>query len=310
MFEPKFEPKPKPAESEFAQPERARMESGASPEPKQRRMMEIALSLLLVALGLVLYHDRDFWFPESPDSQEADAGQMATAPGQMSTEKIDGKMLAAGSSSPRSQPPKYARNGIPLGSHANNLTAAAPPASATGQTAAANPGSPDSGSSESGFAVSTQRTVLPPLEVEVVAGDVHRTVRPGSNSVHVELQAEPPTVAGSGTNDPENTAAEVTRGASEQVAMSTDTSAAVTSSVKPAYPLLARQMRVQGSVILQALIGKDGAIQDLHVVSGPPILAAAAQEAVRQWHFKPHYQGAESVETLAKITVNFTISTN
>jgi protein TonB len=69
-------------------------------------------------------------------------------------------------------------------------------------------------------------------------------------------------------------------------------------------------MKVQGSVILQALIGRDGLIQDLQVVSGPPILATAAQEAVKQWHFKPHYQGAAPVETQAKITVNFTISTN
>jgi protein TonB len=92
--------------------------------------------------------------------------------------------------------------------------------------------------------------------------------------------------------------------------MSADGSAVVSHSVQPGYPLLARQMRVQGSVILQALIGRDGLIQGLRVVSGPPILANAAEEAVKQWHFKPHYQGAEAVETQAKITVNFTISTN
>jgi protein TonB len=80
--------------------------------------------------------------------------------------------------------------------------------------------------------------------------------------------------------------------------------------VKPSYPLLARQMKVQGSVILQALIGKDGIIQNLRVVSGPRILASAAEDAVRQWHFKPHLEGREAVETQAKITVNFTISTN
>jgi len=67
---------------------------------------------------------------------------------------------------------------------------------------------------------------------------------------------------------------------------------------------------VQGSVILRAFIGRDGLIQDLRVVSGPPILASAAEEAVKQWHFKPHYVGTEAVETQAKITVNFTISTN
>ena len=74
--------------------------------------------------------------------------------------------------------------------------------------------------------------------------------------------------------------------------------------------MLARQMKVQGSVILQALIGRDGTIQDLHVLSGPGILANAAEEAVRQWKFKPHLIGNEAVETQARITVNFTISTN
>jgi protein TonB len=92
--------------------------------------------------------------------------------------------------------------------------------------------------------------------------------------------------------------------------MSADTTAIVSHSVQPGYPLLARQMKVQGSVILQALISRDGAIQDLHVLSGPPILASAAQEAVKQWRFKPHYLGSEAVETQARITVNFTISTN
>jgi protein TonB len=92
--------------------------------------------------------------------------------------------------------------------------------------------------------------------------------------------------------------------------MSPNASAMVASPVKPSYPLLARQMKVQGAVILQALINKDGVIQNLRVLSGPHILASAAQDAVRQWHFKPHFEGSEPVETEAKITVNFTISTN
>jgi protein TonB len=69
-------------------------------------------------------------------------------------------------------------------------------------------------------------------------------------------------------------------------------------------------MKVQGSVVLQALIGKDGIIQNLRVVSGPHILSNAAEDAVRQWHFRPHFEDNEAVETQAKITVNFTISTN
>jgi protein TonB len=68
-------------------------------------------------------------------------------------------------------------------------------------------------------------------------------------------------------------------------------------------------MKVQGSVILQALIGRDGSIQDLRVVSGPAILAAAAREAVKQWRFKPYLQDGSPIETQARIIVNFTIST-
>jgi protein TonB len=104
--------------------------------------------------------------------------------------------------------------------------------------------------------------------------------------------------------------ANITASAAERTPISADSATVVTHSVQPGYPVLARQMKVQGAVTLQALIGRDGLIQDLHVLSGPPILANAALEAVRQWHFKPHYQGAETVETEAKITVNFTISTN
>jgi TonB family protein len=73
------------------------------------------------------------------------------------------------------------------------------------------------------------------------------------------------------------------------------------------YPLLGRQMKVQGSVLLQAFIGADGVIRDLRVLSGPAILATAAQEAARRWQFKPYLQNGQAVETQAKITVNFTI---
>jgi TonB family protein len=62
-------------------------------------------------------------------------------------------------------------------------------------------------------------------------------------------------------------------------------------------------------VILQALIGREGSIQDLRVLSGPAILSTAAMDAVRQWHFRPYYQSGQPVETEARITVNFTIST-
>jgi protein TonB len=84
----------------------------------------------------------------------------------------------------------------------------------------------------------------------------------------------------------------------------------VTVSVPPNYPTLARQMKVQGAVSLQVLISREGAIQELQILSGPPILATAAREAVKQWHFKPYLLNGQPVETQARVTVNFTISTN
>ncbi len=97
---------------------------------------------------------------------------------------------------------------------------------------------------------------------------------------------------------------------SERVQLSAQATQNVTLSVPPNYPLLARQMKVQGAVSLQALISREGAIQELQILSGPSMLASAAREAGRQWHFKPYLQNGQPVETQARITVNFTISTN
>jgi protein TonB len=77
--------------------------------------------------------------------------------------------------------------------------------------------------------------------------------------------------------------------------------------VETTYPLLGQHTRVQGSVVLQAVVGADGAIENLRVLSGPAVLATAAEQAVRQWRFKPYMQNGQPVETKARITVNFTI---
>ncbi len=78
--------------------------------------------------------------------------------------------------------------------------------------------------------------------------------------------------------------------------------------VKPNYPPLARQARIQGTVVLQAVISKDGTIQGLHVVSGHPMLAPAAVDAVKQWRYKPYFLNGEPVEVETQITVNFTLA--
>jgi protein TonB len=78
--------------------------------------------------------------------------------------------------------------------------------------------------------------------------------------------------------------------------------------VKPGYPPLARQARVQGTVVLQAVIGKDGTVQDLHVVSGHPLLTGAAIAAARQWLYRPYYLNGEPVEVDTQINVIFTLA--
>jgi protein TonB len=78
--------------------------------------------------------------------------------------------------------------------------------------------------------------------------------------------------------------------------------------VQPAYPPLARSARIQGQVVLQAVIGKDGTIQGLHAVSGHPMLTPAAIDAVKQWRYKPYFLNGEPVEVDTQITVNFTLA--
>ncbi len=78
--------------------------------------------------------------------------------------------------------------------------------------------------------------------------------------------------------------------------------------VTPNYPPLARQARIQGQVVLQAEISKDGTIQNLQLISGHPMLAPAAIEAVRQWRYKPYLLNGEPVAVETQVIVNFSLS--
>lgn len=77
---------------------------------------------------------------------------------------------------------------------------------------------------------------------------------------------------------------------------------------KPIYPPLAKQARISGVVRLNAIIGKDGTIQNLTVASGHPLLIQAALEAVKQWVYQPTLLNGEAVEVVTQIDVNFTLS--
>jgi TonB family protein len=233
---------------------------GLSVRPQTGRLF-LALVLLVVALVGVVLKDWQFWF--GPEQSISDAAGPAAAPAAAS--KPGKNPAPAVASQTHSAPAIRAQKYVPAAKAAVEPKPTEVPA------------------------VAVTRTVLPAMDVEVIAGDQHSKIHPGTNAAKVE-----PT-------QPSATLTTVTKAAEHEAL----TAEAVRPS--PTYPLLAQHMNVQGSVVLQAVIGADGVIQNLHVVSGPVILSAAAQQAVREWHFKPVLQNGQAVETKAKITVNFTI---
>jgi periplasmic protein TonB len=78
--------------------------------------------------------------------------------------------------------------------------------------------------------------------------------------------------------------------------------------VQPNYPPLAKAARIQGHVLLQAEISKDGTIQNLKLISGHPMLAPAAIEAVKQWRYKPYLLNGEPVAVETQVDVIFSLS--
>jgi periplasmic protein TonB len=248
---------------------------GDDSEQKQSRQMFIALTLLLAALIVVLTKDRDFWFPSAPGVQ-SESGSLE--------EPSPERKAQSANPTTTTQPTVPAQ--LKTRSHSSRAAADARP----NPVAASAP-------------VVSSRAVLPPLEVEVVAGDEHRTVPAGNNSVKVDLQTPSTPVQESSalvTTDPvRGTEFHLPPGAAQILSRP----------LEPNYPLLAKQMKIQGAVVLEVLIGRDGNIQHLHVISGPAILSAAAREAVKQWRFRPYLKSGQPVETEARITVNFTIFT-
>jgi TonB family protein len=252
---------------------------------KVRRQMLVALALLLAALVLVLIKDREFWFSSAPVVQSE--SEPLSEPNEQA---VPTPTAQSGAVSTTTQPVAAAR--MKAKSHT-------PPA-------ALPAGSSPAASSAPAVA---DRAVLPALQVEVVAGDEHRPVEGSTNSVKVDLQAH--------TNASLSQVASAKRAsdstgvteAAGRVHLSPVAADIVSSSVQPNYPLLAKQMKVEGAVVLNALIGRDGNIQQLKVLSGPTILSAAARQAVQQWRFRPFMQAGQAVETESRITVNFTIWT-
>ncbi len=253
--------------------ELTRPQAGLADE--QPRRLQIALALLLVALAFVIVKDRDFWFG-SDDTIESDATNSQII------------QNAAASVPVKTTQPPVAR----AAAVKNHI------AKKAATTVVTEPSHRDVAQSNSPVVAAT-RAALPPLDVEVIAGD-HRTVHPGSNLAKVEIPNASNRVS-------TVTSATLTTNAAEHERLTSSSFPEMRQTVDAAYPLLGQHTRVQGSVVLQAVIGTDGNIEDLRVLSGPGILTAAAQQAVRQWRFKPYLLNGQPVETKARITVNFSI---
>jgi TonB family protein len=84
-------------------------------------------------------------------------------------------------------------------------------------------------------------------------------------------------------------------------------SANLISRVDPVYPPEARQARIQGTVRFTVMVGKDGSVQQIQLVSGHPLFVAPAQDAVRQFKYKPTFLNGEAVTVQTTVDVNFTL---
>src|SRR5580704_13895092 len=80
---------------------------------------------------------------------------------------------------------------------------------------------------------------------------------------------------------------------------------AILNRTTPEYPAIAKVAHISGTVVLHAIIAKDGTIQELEFVSGPPMLVKSAMDAVKQWRYKPYLLNGDPVEVETTINVDF-----
>jgi periplasmic protein TonB len=92
--------------------------------------------------------------------------------------------------------------------------------------------------------------------------------------------------------------------ATKKVSNSEASSAAVTK-VAPEYPAMAKQLKIQGAVELEAVVTEAGAVEKVSIVSGNPVLTKSAVEALKKWKFTPFQQDGKVVKAVAQITMNF-----
>ena len=263
---------------------------------KQPRQLLVALVLLLIALVVVLGKERDFWFG-SDDTIESDATIPNNTPKTSSAAPAPAKVNPAPVA-----PVATAKSGAPAKNSAvpakNNIAPKVSAPAVAAQSHKAEPAHKQVAQPEPPK-VAAKRAVLPPLDVNVVAANSHDAAHSANDVAKVEISGSSKRTATVASNLPSNAAQR------ENIAPSS--APELHQALNAPYPLLGQNVAVQGSVVLQAVVGADGMIENLRVINGPSILAAAAKQAVRQWHFKPYLQNGQPVETKAIITVNFSI---
>jgi len=79
------------------------------------------------------------------------------------------------------------------------------------------------------------------------------------------------------------------------------------SAPKPSYPALASLTRMQGNVVMEAVISKDGTVQQLHVIKGHRLLRGAAKNAVRNWRYRPYKVDGVPVDVATTVSVDFSL---
>ena len=82
----------------------------------------------------------------------------------------------------------------------------------------------------------------------------------------------------------------------------------IISKVQPDYPPMARQARIQGAVVMKAVINQTGDVESVELLSGHPMLVQAALDAVKQWKYRPYLLNGNAVAVETQVTVNFTLS--
>lgn len=248
------------------------------PADTQSRRLLIALALLLVVLAVVVAKNSEFWFG-SAEVADTDSGSSQGVSNPSAT--VSSKNAAV--------PVMHAA--VATSQHPAKVSTVSRDSKAV-QPVATESQEP---------IVATNRVILPPLDVEVVAGDKRSTVHPGSNAMVAQI-----------TDDSNHAAitapaASFMTNASQRERVAAVSAPELRQTIDTTYPFLGQHSRVQGSVVLEAVIATDGTVEGLRVLSGPSILSGAAQQAVREWRFKPVLQNGQPVETKCMVTVNFSI---